>query len=81
MDEQIERRRGPSTYTISFAGVIAVAGLSAFGVATYNALENDIASLKRGEMYQESINERLGKEIDRLGKSAIDDYSCEMVKK
>lgn len=58
-----ERRRGPSTYTLSFSGIIAVAGLLASGVATYNALQNDIASLKRGELYQERTNERLDEEI------------------
>jgi cell division protein FtsB len=60
---RVERRRGPSTYTLSFSGIIAVAGLLASGVATYNALQNDIASLKRGELYQERTNERLDEEI------------------
>src|SRR6185312_17138482 len=61
--ERPERRRGPSTYTLSFGGIIAVAGLAASGVATYNAVQNDIASLKRGELYQERTNERLDEEI------------------
>jgi hypothetical protein len=60
---RVERRRGPSTYTLSFSGIIAVAGLVASGVATYNALQNDITSLKRGELYQERTNERLDEEI------------------
>ena len=58
-----ERRRGPSTYTLSFGGIIAVLGLAASGIATYNALQNDIATLKRGELYQEQTNQRLGDEI------------------
>ena len=62
-EEKTERRRGPSTYAISFTGIIAVAGLAASGVATYNAVQNDIASLKRGELYQERTNERLSEEI------------------
>jgi cell division protein FtsB len=57
------RRRGPSNLTISFSGIIAVAGLLASGIATYNAVQNDIASLKRGEQYQERTNERLSDEI------------------
>ena len=61
--ERAERRRGPSTYTLSFGGIIAVAGLAASGVATYNSVQNDIASLKRGELYQERTNERLSDEI------------------
>ena len=61
-----ERRRGPSTSTLSFSGIIAVAGLLASGVATYNALQNDIASLKRGELYQEQTNQRLGDEIKAI---------------
>ena len=62
-DHKIERRRGPSTSTLSFSGIIAIAGLLASGVATYNAVQNDIASLKRGELYQERTNERLSEEL------------------
>lgn len=61
--ERQERRRGPSNYTLSFGGIIAVAGLAASGVATYNSLQNDIATLKRGEFYQERTNERLSEEV------------------
>src|SRR5687768_1798564 len=56
-DQKKERRRGPSTYALSFSGIIAIAGLLASGVATYNDVQNDIASLKRGELYQERTNE------------------------
>jgi len=63
-DEQPEeRRRGPSNYAISLSGILAVAGLAASGVATYNSLQNDIATLKRGETYQEQTNQRLSEEI------------------
>lgn len=62
-DPGIERRRGPSTSTLSFSGIVAIAGLLASGVATYSAVQNDIASLKRGELYQERTNERLSDEI------------------
>ena len=65
-EQRTERRRGPSTYTLSFGGIIAVAGLAASGVATYNAVQNDIASLKRGELYQERTNERLSDEIKSI---------------
>lgn len=60
-----ERRRpaGPSTVTISITGIIAIAGLIASGIATYNALQNDIATLKRDVMYQERTNERFSEEI------------------
>ena len=58
-----ERRKGPSNYTLTFGGIIAVAGLAASGVATYTSLQNDIATLKRGEFYQERTNERLSEEI------------------
>jgi cell division protein FtsB len=62
-DKPEERRGGPSNYAISFGGIVAVAGLLASGVATYNALQNDIATLKRGEAYQEQTNQRLSEEI------------------
>lgn len=58
-----ERRRGPSNYAISFGGIVAVASLLASGVATYNSVQNDIATLKRGEQYQERTNERLSDEV------------------
>ncbi|SEK64513.1 hypothetical protein [Nitrosovibrio tenuis] len=64
--QRVERRRGPSTYTLSFGGIIAVAGLVASGVATYNDLQNDIATLKRGELYQEQTNQRLGDEVKAI---------------
>ena len=63
---RLERRRGPSTYTLQSSGIIAIAGLLASGVATYNALQNDIASLKRGELYQEQTNQRVGDEIKAI---------------
>jgi cell division protein FtsB len=62
-NEEKPRRKEPSPYQITFAGVISVAGLLASGVATYNALQNDIATLKRDVMYQERTNERLSNEI------------------
>jgi len=58
---EIERRRGPSTYTLSFAGIIAVAGILAIDMATYNSVQNDILSLKRSNAEQEKINERLSR--------------------
>lgn len=61
-DEE-ERHKGPSNYTLTFGGIIAIAGLAASGVATYTSLQNDIATLKRGESYQERTNERLSEEI------------------
>lgn len=64
--ERQERRRGPSNYTLSFGGIIAVAGLVASGVATYNSIQNDIASIKRGETYQEKTNQRFDREINAV---------------
>ena len=55
-EKEEKRKRGPSNYTLSFGGIIAVLGLAASGVATYNSLQNDIATLKRGEVFQERIN-------------------------
>lgn len=57
------QRKGPSTFSLTFGGIIAVAGLVASGVATYNSIQNDIATLKRGETYQEQTNQRLSDEI------------------
>lgn len=62
-DDEKPRRKGPSNFTLSIGGVLSVAGLLTSGVATYNTLQNDIATLKRGEMYQERINERHDEEM------------------
>jgi cell division protein FtsB len=60
---KIERRRGPSTSTLSLGGIIAIASLLASGVATYNALQNDIVNLKCGELNQVRTNERLNEDV------------------
>lgn len=62
-NEEKPRRKEPSPYQLTIGGIISIAGLIASGVATYNTLQNDIATLKRGEMYQERTNERLSEEI------------------
>lgn len=62
-DEEKPRRRQPSPYQLTVGGIISIAGLVGSGVATYNTLQNDIATLKRGEMYQERINERHDEEM------------------
>lgn len=68
-EEEKPRRKGASNYTLTFGGILSIAGLLTSGIATYNAIQNDIAALKRGEMYQERTNERLSAEI----KSARDE--------
>ena len=62
-DEEKPRRKGPSNFTLSMGGIIGIAGLLASGIATYNSVQNDIAALKRGEVYQERTNDRLTAEI------------------
>jgi hypothetical protein len=61
-DAQEEKRKGLSNHTLGWGGAIAIAGLVTSGIATYNSLQNDITSLKRGEVYQERTNERLSEE-------------------
>lgn len=63
MMESEERRKGPSNSTLSFSGIIAIVGLLASGVATYTVVQNDIATLKRGETYQERVNDQLRGDI------------------
>lgn len=62
-DEEKPRRKGPSNFTLSMGGIIGIAGLLASGIATYNSVQNDLAALKRGEVYQERTNDRLTAEI------------------
>ena len=57
-DDGKEPPKGPTTYTLTFGGIVAVAALLASGVATYNSVQNDIASLKRGEAYQALVNQQ-----------------------
>lgn len=58
-----EKRKGPSMQTLSWGAVISVLSLLASGVASYNDVKNEIASLKRGEAYQERINDRVVNEL------------------
>jgi cell division protein FtsB len=60
------RRHGPTITQLSLGGILALVSLVASGVATYNSIQNDIATLKRGETYQERTNERLSGEIKAL---------------
>lgn len=62
-DDEKPRRKQPSPYQLTVGGIISIAGLIGSGVATYNTLQNDIAALKRGELYQERINERHDEEM------------------
>lgn len=62
-NEEKPRRKEPSPYQLTIGGIISIAGLIASGVATYNTLQNDIATLKRDVMYQERTNERLSNDI------------------
>jgi hypothetical protein len=62
-DGEKPQRKGASNFTLTLSGILSIAGLLASGIATYNAVQNDIASLKRGELYQERTNDRLGDEI------------------
>ena len=61
------KRKGPSIQTLSWGAAISVLSLLASGVASYTNAMNEIASLKRGEVYQERVNERLEKKIDNNG--------------
>ena len=57
------KRKGPSIQTLSWGAAISVLSLLASGVASYTNVMNEIASLKRGEAYQERINDRVVNEL------------------
>ena len=61
-DDEKEPSKGPTTYTLTFGGLIAAGALLASGVATYNSVQNDITSLKRGEAYQALVNQQAREE-------------------
>jgi hypothetical protein len=64
--EEKQPTKGPTTYTLTFGGIIAVAALLASGVATYNSVQNDIASLKRGEAFQAIVNQQAREERNSI---------------
>ena len=66
-----ERRRGPSTATLSFGGIIAIASLLAAGVATYNSVKVEIKLLKQEVAHQREL----------MGADQEEKYSCELVRK
>lgn len=61
-------RSGPTNISITIGGILSVVGLLASGVATYNAIQNDIASIKRGEIYQERTNEQFREDLKEIKK-------------
>lgn len=62
--------RAPSNMQLTLGGIISIVGLLASGVASYSAIQTDIASLKRGEVYQERVNENV-REESRLIRSEL----------
>lgn len=61
-----EKRNGPSVFTLTISGIISLGTVVASGVTSWNAIQNDLATLKRGEVYQERVNEQLREEIKSL---------------
>jgi hypothetical protein len=71
-----DSRKGPSTLTLTISGIISLGTVLASGVTSYNALQSDIAALKRGEQYQEKVNEQ-NKEDTRVIRSEIKELRSE----
>lgn len=65
-DSSDDSRRGPSAFTLTISGLISLGTLVASGVTSWNAIQNDLAALKRGEVYQERVNEQLREEVKSL---------------
>jgi cell division protein FtsB len=61
-----ERRGGPSPVQLLISLIGIATGLVASGITAYNSLQNDVSSLKRGEVYQERVNDALREEIRSL---------------
>lgn len=57
-DSNGNSRNGPSNLTITISGIVSLGTLIASGITSYNSIQNDIAALKRGEQYQEKVNEQ-----------------------
>lgn len=54
--DEHKRSLRPSNLTLSIGAIVSICGLLTTWVTQYNALQGDIASLKRGEIYQERTN-------------------------
>lgn len=61
-----DKREGPSTRSLTVGSLVSLAGLLASGVAMYSTIQTDLTSLKRGEVYQERINDRTHEELKNL---------------
>lgn len=61
-----DSRKGPSAFTLTISGIISLGTVVASGVTSWNAIQNDLATLKRGEVYQERVNEQLREEVKSL---------------
>jgi hypothetical protein len=62
-EEEKPHRKRPTDFQLSVGSIIGLLTLAASGIATYNSFQNDLATLKKGEQYQERTNERLSDEI------------------
>lgn len=71
-----DHRKGPSTLTLTISGIVSIGTLLASGVTSYNSIQSDIAALKRGEQYQEKVNEQ-SKEDLRTIRNEIKDLRAE----
>lgn len=48
---------------LSIATIVSIVGLAGSGIASHVTTQTDIASIKRGETYQERTNDRLSQEV------------------
>ena len=75
-DTNSNQRSGPSNITITISGIVSIGTFLAAGVTSYNSIQSDIAALKRGEQYQEKVNEQ-NKEDRRLIREEVKELRLE----
>lgn len=61
-----ERQEGASTRSLTVGSLVSILALLASGVATYSVIQTDLTSLKRGEVYQEKVNEQMREDFKAL---------------
>ncbi len=58
-----KKSNGPSSSPLNIGGWGTILGLIGSGIVAYTTLQTDIASLKKGEVYQERVNDQLREDL------------------
>ena len=60
---EAKKSNGPSSSSLNIGGWATIISMIGSGILAYTTLQTDIATLKKGEMYQERVNDQLREDL------------------